>query len=173
MRRAAAVPVFLLALASAGFAAAPQWARAVGLDFWKLRDDESDLATALDQGKQLDLVAQDWKRRSAYSEQVADAWCNGQISLSEAVDQVAEGTHASPEWFAQVKVICLNAEVVQADASDHDFHVAYLIIKVMMLRRIADLNGDAARVAFLETCKARLGAELPKAPPRQELAATR
>jgi hypothetical protein len=144
------MPVLLLGLFGA-FAGvprvAPEWSARVGLDFWNWREQQEALRAAGVRGRELDLQSEMTHRRIAVCEQVAARVCDKHLTLAEGVDEVMVIGRASPEWFDQVRCRQRSLGRVPAGATDRDVAASYVLLKIELLRGVAEKSGDAPRAA--------------------------
>ena len=162
MRRFVTVAVSLLvvSLAVAGTAwVAPRWTKSVGLDFWNLGAEKSRLETALAEQEDWDSAGEEVRRRGEVVDGIAANWCDGRLTLPEAVDAVSAVVRTSPDWFDQARFY-YEARGLPPTATDRDVVTWYLRVKLESMLARVEHTGDLSRAAVLAARLAQFDAEV-------------
>lgn len=150
--------VVLVAVAGAAWAA-PEWTRTVGLDFWNLGAEKSRLESELVENQEWETTSEQARRRGEVVDGIAAAWCDGRLTLPEAVEAVSAVVRTSPDWFDQSR-FSYHPQGLPPTATDRDVVIWYLRIKLETMRVSAEHAGDLSRAATITARVAQFDAEV-------------
>jgi hypothetical protein len=163
MQRMAVFPVVVLGLAALCAGAelvVPGTVRAAGLDFWNAGAAEADLRGALDEARALETVHEQARQRGEVVARIVADLGDDRLTLTEALEALAELARSAPDWFAKLRTHYQLVEVVSPAATDQEVLIQFLIVRLRTAIAGAQDLGDAARAAVLSARFTRLENEV-------------
>jgi hypothetical protein len=124
-------------------AAAPEWARAAGLDVWNLRSEQVAFRQATGEREELELTHDQMLRQIEASEAVAARLIAGRLALPAAADELGQINRARPSFAAGLALTF-------PDAPTPRHHLARYAIGKVRYRLAGDPSHLAEVTARLE-----------------------
>ena len=148
-----------------GFAAVmqspPAWLAASDGGNWTA---EEALCDSTDQRRDLDEEGEMIRQRTTLTEDIATRLCEGQLTLTEAIDAIEPLVRISPRWFRSVRLSYQSFSRVSPTATEREVIVVYLLHKIGQLADQARERGDMSRATAISARRAELEHVTPAQP---------